>query len=162
MQEHVHPQRIPVKMYRTDDRLSVAVPMPGLHPENITVEITMDGQLILDGQLRGALKGIKDVLLDEWSVGNYYRALELPVSIDGTRANVTYDNGVLVIVLPISEQMRAAHVTLEPVGRTRGERVSHTGRVLEPVTIEEHRAAKVDMQQTHGDGADPHAWDWQI
>ena len=57
---------VPVKVYRSHDRLGVAAPMPGLEPENITVEITGDQRLILRGKLRAGFKGEHEVLLDEW------------------------------------------------------------------------------------------------
>ena len=47
MQEQVKQQHIPVKVYRTAERLMIAAPMAGLEPENILVEVTHDGRLIL-------------------------------------------------------------------------------------------------------------------
>ncbi len=47
---------LPVKLYRTPDRLVVAAPMAGLQPEDIRVDVTADGQLILEGGLRGVLR----------------------------------------------------------------------------------------------------------
>lgn len=35
LQEQVKRQRIPVKVYRTGERLMIAAPMAGLEPENI-------------------------------------------------------------------------------------------------------------------------------
>lgn len=40
MQEQLKLQEIPVKVYRTDERLMVVAPMPGLEPENIMIEVT--------------------------------------------------------------------------------------------------------------------------
>jgi HSP20 family protein len=139
-QEQFERQRAPVKAYRTENRLTVAAPMPGLQPEDISAEVTGDGRLILRGELRGILKDIKELLISEWSVGGYYRELKLPVAVDGELANVTYDNGVLVVVLPISQEIRAAHLTLEKVGRARGERVGSKGQDIEPTTTTEHLA----------------------
>lgn len=42
MQEQPKQQHIPVKVYRTDERLTVAAPMAGLEPENIVVEVTAE------------------------------------------------------------------------------------------------------------------------
>ena len=56
MQEQLKQQSIPVKVYRTDGRLMIAAPMAGLEPENIAVEVTADGRLILHGDLRAMLK----------------------------------------------------------------------------------------------------------
>jgi HSP20 family protein len=128
MQEQLKQQPIPVKVYRTDGRLMVAGPMAGLEPENIVVEVTADGRLILHGDLRGMLKEVKDLLLDEWSVGVYHRELALPVAVDAACANVTYGNGVLTVTLPISEQTSPARLTLARRTPTHGERKGNAGR----------------------------------
>jgi HSP20 family molecular chaperone IbpA len=62
MQEQLKLQEIPVKVYKTDDRLMVVAPMPGLEPENIMIEVTDNGHLILNGELRGILKDVKEYL----------------------------------------------------------------------------------------------------
>jgi HSP20 family protein len=121
MQEGVEVQQVPVKMYRSEERLTVAAPMPGLQPEDITVEVTASGYLVLNGPLRSALKGEKELLADEWSVGPYRRNLALPVPVDGTGATVTYGNGVLVVSLPIATATRPWTITLERTGPARGE-----------------------------------------
>ncbi len=107
-----------MNVYRTAERLTVAAPMPGLGPEDITVEVTADGDLVLNGKLRAALEGDKEVLMDEWSVGRYHRNLALPVPVDGEGAAMTSGNGVLVVALPVAEAVRPALlVTLEPADR---------------------------------------------
>jgi HSP20 family protein len=122
MTERIEVQQIPVKMFRTADRVTVAAPMPGLGPEDITVEVTPDGYLVLNGRLRGALKTReKELLADEWSVGPYHRNLLLPVPVDGLRATVTYGNGVLVVALPVAAEIQPTQVTLERIGPARGE-----------------------------------------
>lgn len=116
MQERVAPQYVPVKVYRSDDRLTLAAPMPGMEPEDIAVEITDDARLILDGALRGTLKGIKDLLVDEWSVGYYHREVPLPATVDATGGTVTYGNGVVVVSMPLAEQQRGAVLSVTATG----------------------------------------------
>jgi HSP20 family protein len=142
MHEQIELQSIPVKVYRTSDRLMVAAPLPGLEPEDITVVVTNEGRLILDGKLRGILKDVKELLVDEWSVGGYHRELDLPLGVDAERSNVTYENGVLVVMLPISEHTRAAHLTLTPVGHARGQHVGSTGSSMQPTTTQSHQAGQ--------------------
>ena len=127
MQEQLKLQEIPVKVYKTEDRLMVVAPMPGLEPENILIEVTDYGRLILHGELRGMLKDVKELLLDEWSVGIFHRELELPASVNGEYANVTYGNGVVTVALPISDQTHPAHLTLERMTPTHGERRGNAG-----------------------------------
>jgi HSP20 family protein len=127
MQEQVKLQQIPVKMYKTDDRVTVVVPMPGLEPENVVIEVTSNGHLILYGELRGMLKDVKELLLDGWSVGIYQRELELPTHVNGESANVTYGNGVVTVALPISDHTIPIRLTLERLAPTHGERKGNAG-----------------------------------
>jgi HSP20 family protein len=116
----------------------VAAPMPGMLPEDIVVEVTADGRLILHGRMRGLLKGVKEVMLDEWTVGGYHRELKLTNPVDCPLANVTYGNGVLVVALPICHEMRPGKLTLETVAPDTGQRVGGAGHPPHQVTAEEH------------------------
>lgn len=127
MPEQLKQQHIPIKMYRTHERLMVAAPMAGLEPENIVVEVTAESRLILHGNLRGILKEVKTLLLDEWSVGGYHRELALPMPVNAMCANVTYGNGVLTVTLPISKQTYPARLGLERLTPTHGERKGNAG-----------------------------------
>ncbi len=151
-------QSVPVKVYQSDDRLTVAAPMAGLQPEDIVVEVREDGTLALHGELRGAFKGMNEVLLDEWNVGGYSRELKLPRPVDGELATVTYGNGVLVVTMPLAEQTRAARLRLETLGFAHGERVGSSGHPITATSTEEHRANKVMEQRAEGGGFDPHAY----
>jgi HSP20 family protein len=131
MQEKMKIQSIPVKVYRTSDRLMVATPMPGLEPENIMVRVSEDGRLIVQGELRGLLKGMKELLVDEWSIGGYYREIALPDAVDAEHANVNYGNGVLVIAFPLSSQTTAATLLLDKTGAGRGARTGNAGHMQE-------------------------------
>ena len=141
----MEPDRLPVKMYQTAERLTVATPMPGLEPADITVRIAPEGTLELHGRRRGPRQDEMDLLLDEWSVGPYERTLSLPCHVDGELADVTYGNGVLVVALPKSQQLRPATLNLEAIGLARGQRVGSHGKDCAPTTTEEHRKAKAEI-----------------
>lgn len=126
-------QHIPLKVYRSDKRITVAAPMPGLEPSDITVEVTDSGLLTLRGELRGVQKDVNEQLVNEWDVGGYYREYQLPEGVDATLANLTFANGVLVAAFPINDTMLPAKLTLHEVGRAEGQRVGHAGHNVEPV-----------------------------
>jgi HSP20 family protein len=129
MQEQVKSQHIPVNMYSTNGRLMVIAPMPGLEPENITIEVTTDGRLLLQGALRGILKEHdgKQRFLDEWHIGAYEREVMLPAAVDAVCANASYGNGVLALAFPLSEQTTPALLTLERVAPSHGQHQGNAG-----------------------------------
>lgn len=127
-----HAHSVPVKIYRTPLRIMVAIPMPGLEPEDIHISVTATPALIVQGRLRGELKGLKDELLNEWSAGNFEREIALPGPVDGELANVTYGNGVLVVALPSAPQTRPAQLTLTALTATRGMHAGNMGKPVRP------------------------------
>jgi len=91
-------QSMPVKLYRTADRLVIAAPMAGLRPTDLDIEVTESGHLILETKPRSVLRTqlfdvevtvdrdgdqevwtreqwqeSKEVVLDEWSTRGYPR-----------------------------------------------------------------------------------------
>lgn len=114
--ERAKVQLVPLKVYRAANRLTVAAPMAGMEPEDIVIDITEDGRLLIDGHVRGVLKDVKELLLDEWSVGAYCRDYTLPEPVDGSEAVATYGNGVLVVTFPTASRIVPAHLTLSSSG----------------------------------------------
>jgi HSP20 family protein len=127
-------QLLPVRMYQTDDRLMIAVPMPGLEPGDISISIEPD-RVSVRGEERGPHQHERDLLIAEWTVGPYFCEVELPQPVNGPLANATFNNGVLVISMPKvapNERGVSAELTLEPIDSTRGQRVGHRGRDIRP------------------------------
>jgi len=169
-------QSIAVKLYRTPDRLTLAAPVPGLLPQDITVEITDGGQLIVRGPLRGitadaqlfhrldtsinpqglreSFEETRESLLDEWTAGPYRRVIDLPNPVDGSLATATYGNGVLVITLPIAERTTPAQISLVPIGIGRGERVGSLGHPIQPSSTVEH-VQRAHHEAFNVEGASP-------
>lgn len=79
----------------------VATRAPGLEPENIRIEL-QGLRLSVAGTPRGLGQVRKPGYVQrEWSVGPYQRTVDLPSPVDSTRANASYDNGVLVLIFPL-------------------------------------------------------------
>jgi HSP20 family protein len=105
--------RVPVRLYHTDELVMIAAPMPGLSADDITITIADDRRVTLEGRLCsareyphcGELKGMKQVVLDEWNPGPYVREIDLPMPVDGSAGRVSYGNGIVVVVLPIAASM---------------------------------------------------------
>jgi HSP20 family protein len=68
----------------------------------------------------------------EWSVGPYHRTVDLPFAVDATRANASYDNGVLVMIFPLAAEPISGTMTLSKVGTAKGQCIRHVGQDLRP------------------------------
>ncbi|HEV8340244.1 MAG TPA: Hsp20/alpha crystallin family protein [bacterium] len=121
------PAQLPINVYQEGDRLMIAAPMPGMEAQDI--HITLEGtRLAIRADLRGpGQRRNKSFVLQEWTSGPYERTIDLPRQVDGSRANATYDNGILVVILPINAQGVGAHLHMIKVGTAKGQLVGHTG-----------------------------------
>lgn len=120
---------LPVNIYHEGDRLMVAAPMPGMEPQDI--EINLEGSRVaIRAHLRGPGQERKQTfLLQEWTSGPYERMVDLPRRVDGSRANATYDNGILVLILPVTDEWVPAQLHMLKVGTAKGQLVGHVGHL---------------------------------
>jgi HSP20 family protein len=66
-------------------------------------------------------------------VGPYRREIELPEPVDATRANASYDNGVLVVMFPRAARPVSGSIRMAKVGTSKGRCRRHVGSDLRPV-----------------------------
>lgn len=117
---------LPVNVYREVHRLMVAAPLPGMEPQNIRVEVK-GRRLSIYGARRGPGQARKPHVLRQWTAGPYEGSVDLPASVDATRANATFDNGILVVVLPLAAQTVPGIISMPKVGTAKGFLVRHAG-----------------------------------
>lgn len=118
---------IPVNIYENERELMLVAPMPGVAPEDISVDVTPDESLTLRARMHGQGQERIEYLLREWSYGPFERTVRLPRSVDASRANLAFGNGVLTITLPKAQRTMMASLTVEPSGHARGVRAGHAG-----------------------------------
>ena len=118
---------IPVNLYQNDRQLVVIVPMPGIGPEDIVIEVTAAGELTLTCAEHGLGQERREYLLREWSYGPYERTVQLPFPVDASKANVAYGNGVLSISFPKADATEPASIDLGRTGHARGLALGHVG-----------------------------------
>lgn len=117
---------IPVNLFENDRELMVVVPMPGVSPEDISVDVG-NGSITLRARMHGEGQERIIYLLREWSYGPYERTVELPCAVDALRANLSYGNGVLTIALPKTDVTTPASLHVDRTGHTRGVALGHSG-----------------------------------
>ncbi len=118
---------VPVNLFENDRELMVVAPMPGVAPEDISIDELDDGRLILRAAMHGEGQERIRYLTREWSYGPYERTIELPVAVDARSANVSYGNGVLSITFRKSAVTGAGRVLVQRTGHARGVAAGHRG-----------------------------------
>lgn len=93
-----------VDVFERDGNLVVHADLPGLRQEDVNVSID-DGLLTLSGERTLTEEHEKGgVYHRERSYGSFQRSLALPDGIDPERVQATFDNGVLVVTMPLPPQ----------------------------------------------------------
>ena len=118
---------VPINVFENDRELMVVAPMPGVAPEDISIDVLDDGRLTVRSRMHGEGQERIRYLLREWSYGPYERTIELPCAVDARRANVAYGNGVLSVTFPKSDVTGAGRVLVQRTGHTRGVAAGHRG-----------------------------------
>jgi HSP20 family protein len=99
------PRFMPVDLYREQDRYILNADMPGVDPGSVDIDV--DGQLLTIRAQRTAAEhtGVK-WLTQERPHGSYLRQFSIGDGVDTDGISATYDNGVLSVVIPVSERAK--------------------------------------------------------
>ncbi len=90
----------PVDMYETKDAVVVETPMPGAEPGKIEISIE-NGILSIKGSSeRKTEVDDKNYYRKEVRQGTIFRRVALPARVDGTKAQASFDNGILKVSVP--------------------------------------------------------------
>lgn len=100
------PKFMPVDLSREGDQYVLNADMPGLDPASVDIDI--DGQLLTIRAHRGmdAPGDVAAWLVQERPHGVYLRQFNLGDGIDSEKITAHYDNGVLSLLLPITERAK--------------------------------------------------------
>ncbi|PXA68332.1 Hsp20/alpha crystallin family protein [Cryobacterium arcticum] len=106
------PKFMPVDLYRDGDRYVLNADMPGLDPGSVDIDI--DGQLLSIRARRTAdsRDGVSWIARER-PFGSYLRQFNLGEGIDAENISAHYDNGVLSVLLPVSERAKPRKIEVQ-------------------------------------------------
>ena len=115
------PKAMPVDLYRDHDGYVLNADLPGIDPGSVDVDI--DGQLLTIRAQRtaGDADGVKWIS-QERPHGSYLRQFSVGEGVDTSRISASYDNGVLSVIIPLSEKARPRTVKIETTSSTPAQR----------------------------------------
>ncbi|MEF3405424.1 Hsp20/alpha crystallin family protein [Agromyces sp. CCNWLW203] len=103
------PRVMPIDLHRDGDHYVLAADLPGVDPGSVDVDV--DGQLLTIRAER-TLRADAEVkwLAHERPSGSFLRQITLGDGIDTAGISAHYDNGVLSVIIPMSERAKPRKV----------------------------------------------------
>ncbi|WP_159603931.1 Hsp20/alpha crystallin family protein [Agromyces humi] len=110
------PRVMPIDLHRDGDHYVLSADLPGVDPGSVDVDI--DGQLLTIRAER-TLRSDEQAqwLVRERPSGSFLRQLTLGDGLDTAGISAHYENGVLSVVIPVSEQAKPRKVEVQSVSR---------------------------------------------
>ena len=99
-------------VYEDSDNLTVEAQLPGLQPDAIDVHVergvlTISGRTTAEPESQG-----RNYLVREQRAGQFSRSLQLPATYTADPSQATYEQGILRLVFPKSEQAKPRRIQL--------------------------------------------------
>jgi len=105
------PRLMPMDLYRTGDTYVLNADLPGIDPGSVDVDV--DGQLLtIRAERTLSAEGERKWLSRERQSGSFLRQLNLGEGIDRDRITANYDNGVLSVMIPVSEKAKPRKIEI--------------------------------------------------
>ncbi len=102
-------------VYEDKDNVIIETPLAGIDPDKVNIEIE-DNVLKISGKSEHSSEvDDKHFYRREWRTGSFYRAVALPKAVDGSKADASYDKGVLKITVPRREESKAKSIKVKAV-----------------------------------------------
>ncbi|HEY92503.1 MAG TPA: Hsp20/alpha crystallin family protein [Dehalococcoidia bacterium] len=112
----------PIDMYHTDNEVVVKAALPGVKPEEVDITITAN-TLTIKGENK-VEKEIKreDYLYQEHRYGTFGRSVALPSGLDSDKVEASFENGILTLTIPKSEQVKPKQIKVKAKGAVEGKK----------------------------------------
>jgi HSP20 family protein len=99
-----------IEVEQRDDAIVVRADLPGMNADEIDVSVE-DGMLVISGERRDVRREEREgIVRSEVSYGTFYRTIPLPNGADENNIAAAVRNGVLEVVVPVSETQTGRRV----------------------------------------------------
>lgn len=114
------PRLMPIDLFRDGDHYILNADLPGVDPGSIDVDV--DGQ-VLTVRAERTMRGDEGVkwLAHERPSGSFLRQFNLGDGIATDNISANYDNGVLSVMIPVSEKAKPRKVAITAQGKKMSE-----------------------------------------
>ncbi|BDZ53707.1 hypothetical protein GCM10025870_07800 [Agromyces marinus] len=100
-----------IDLYRDGDHYVLAADLPGIDPGSVDLDV--DGQLLtLRAERTSRSDGDAKWLVRERPAGSFLRQITLGDGLDTQKISAHYENGVLSVIIPVSEQAKPRKIAI--------------------------------------------------
>ena len=99
-------------IYETPDNFGILIDMPGVSPENITIDMH-DNELVINGEVSHEEYIDEKVIYSEYNIGHYHRHFIISEAINRDKIEAKMSDGVLSLVLPKSEHVKPRKIEVK-------------------------------------------------
>ena len=109
------PMGMPMDVWQAEDGYHVALDLPGIDPGS--VEITFERNVLtIRAERRAEYEEGHNVLLAERPQGSFTRQLQVGDALDTEKVQATYNNGVLMLTIPLAEAAQPRRIEVQHSG----------------------------------------------
>jgi HSP20 family protein len=102
-----------INIWTNDDGQLISAEMPGVHPDNIDIDVTGDALSISGVRKQDEVAKEAHYHRRERSYGSFSRTIQLPFMVDTNKVEASFKNGVLSISLPRAEADKPKKITIK-------------------------------------------------
>jgi len=100
-------------MFDREDKVVINAELPGMGKEDVDISVT--GNILT---IQGERKAEEEVQDEDYYCceryrGTFYRAIQLPSSLETDKIEATYDEGILEITLPKSPEVKPKRIEVK-------------------------------------------------
>ena len=101
-----------VNLYDSGENLVLISEIPGLSKESINLNFS-DGILVISGKREPRKYGKSNMLRQEQPEGEFEKKVKIPLKIKSSEIKAKFEDGMLSVILPKSEEAKAKKITVE-------------------------------------------------
>jgi HSP20 family protein len=102
-----------VNIWTNDDGQLITAEMPGVHPNDLEIDVTGDALSISGERVQGEVAKDARYHRRERSYGSFSRTIQLPFMVDTGKVEASFQNGVLQISLPRAEADKPKKIAIQ-------------------------------------------------
>lgn len=110
---HTSVKSLAADVYETADEVVVELSVPGVKPEELSINVTGDVLTITGESKKEAEVKKRDYFQKQISYGSFAQSVSLPTAVQSEKAEANFEHGILKINLPKAEESKPKKIEVK-------------------------------------------------